>query len=96
MISFWLSHVHSVLLLAATSSRSAPRSCCQYHAVNHHQHHHHQPRLPPLLLQVGYKMRFFGEDAETASRVCNIYCYPDHNFMTASIPVHRLPIHVRR
>jgi hypothetical protein len=29
-------------------------------------------------------------------QVCNIYCYPDHNFTTASIPVHRLPIHVRR
>ncbi|GMH38216.1 hypothetical protein BSKO_06100 [Bryopsis sp. KO-2023] len=49
-----------------------------------------------LLIEVGYKMRFFGEDAEIAAKCCNIYCYPDHNFMTASFPVPRLPIHVRR
>jgi hypothetical protein len=40
--------------------------------------------------------RFFGEDAEAASRALGLFCYADHNFMTASIPVPRLPVHVRR
>ena len=51
---------------------------------------------PRRLLQVGYKFRFFGEDAEIAASTCNIFCYPDRNFMTASIPVPRLHVYVRR
>ena len=47
-------------------------------------------------MAVGYKFRFFGEDAETAARECNIFCYPDRNFMVASIPVPRLHVYVRR
>lgn len=47
-------------------------------------------------MQCGYKYRFFGEDAETASRVLHIFSHPDHNFLVASIPTHRLHIHVRR
>ncbi|XP_005090364.1 DNA mismatch repair protein Msh3 [Aplysia californica] len=49
-----------------------------------------------LLVECGYKYRFFGEDAETAAKVLKIFCHLDHNFMTASIPVHRLFVHVRR
>lgn len=49
-----------------------------------------------LLVEVGYKFRFFGEDAETAARVLRIYSHFDHNFLTASVPVFRLPFHVRR
>ncbi|NWR87061.1 MSH3 protein, partial [Furnarius figulus] len=49
-----------------------------------------------LCVECGYKYRFFGEDAEIAARELNIYCHLDHNFMTASIPSHRLFIHVRR
>ncbi|KAL0026611.1 hypothetical protein WJX77_010338 [Trebouxia sp. C0004] len=49
-----------------------------------------------LIVEVGYKMRFFGEDADTASKECNIFAYPDHNFLTASIPVPRLHVYVRR
>ncbi|XP_038661311.1 DNA mismatch repair protein Msh3 isoform X1 [Scyliorhinus canicula] len=49
-----------------------------------------------LCVECGYKYRFFGEDAEIAARELNINCHPDHNFMTASIPVHRLFVHVRR
>lgn len=48
------------------------------------------------MAQVGYKFRFFGEDAEIAARECNIFSYPDRNFMTASIPVPRLHVYVRR
>ncbi|XP_067425319.1 DNA mismatch repair protein Msh3 [Emydura macquarii macquarii] len=49
-----------------------------------------------LCVECGYKYRFFGEDAEIAARELNIYCHQDHNFMTASIPTHRLFVHVRR
>ena len=49
-----------------------------------------------LFVECGYKYRFFGEDVKTASKVLNIGCFPDHNFFTASIPVHRLHIHLRR
>lgn len=33
---------------------------------------------------------------QNAANVLKIYCHQDHNFMTASIPVHRLFVHVRR
>ncbi|XP_076995409.1 DNA mismatch repair protein Msh3 isoform X2 [Tamandua tetradactyla] len=49
-----------------------------------------------LCVECGYKYRFFGEDAEIAAKELNIYCHLDHNFMTASIPTHRLFVHVRR
>ncbi|XP_063819985.1 DNA mismatch repair protein Msh3 isoform X2 [Pseudophryne corroboree] len=49
-----------------------------------------------LCVECGYKYRFFGEDAEIAARELNIYCHLDHNFMSASIPTHRLFVHVRR
>ena len=49
-----------------------------------------------LFIECGYKYRFFGEDAQIASRVLNIGCNLDHNFYTGSIPVHRLNIHIRR
>ena len=49
-----------------------------------------------LFVECGYKYRFFGEDAEIASKVLRIGCFPDHNFMTGSIPTHRLHIHLRR
>ncbi|XP_038259774.1 DNA mismatch repair protein Msh3 isoform X3 [Dermochelys coriacea] len=49
-----------------------------------------------LCVECGYKYRFFGEDAEIAAKELNIYCHQDHNFMTASIPTHRLFVHIRR
>eukprot|EP00951_Prasinocladus_malaysianus_P027360 scaffold245147_cov43-Prasinocladus_malaysianus.AAC.1 len=49
-----------------------------------------------LVIEVGYKMCFYGVDAETASAVCNIMAFPSGNFLCASIPVPRLHIHVRR
>ncbi|KDP22293.1 hypothetical protein JCGZ_26124 [Jatropha curcas] len=49
-----------------------------------------------LMIEVGYKYRFFGEDAEIAARVLGIYAHMDHNFMTASVPTFRLNVHVRR
>lgn len=49
-----------------------------------------------LMIEVGYRYRFFGEDAEYASRVLGIYAYMDHSFLTASVPTFRLNFHVRR
>ncbi|EGD77860.1 hypothetical protein PTSG_12896 [Salpingoeca rosetta] len=50
-----------------------------------------------LLVEVGYKYQFFGRDAEIAADVLNIFCASGHNnFKIASIPVHRLFVHVRR
>lgn len=49
-----------------------------------------------LMVECGYKFRFFGEDAEIASKVCRIWAHFDHNFNTASVPTHRLGYHLRR
>lgn len=49
-----------------------------------------------LMIEVGYKYRFFGHDAEIAARVLGIFAHYDHNFLTASIPTFRLHVHVRR
>ncbi|KAG0589041.1 hypothetical protein KC19_2G287300 [Ceratodon purpureus] len=55
-------------------------------------------RYPDVLLmvEVGYKYRFFGNDAEIAARVLGIFAYYNHNFLSASIPTFRLHVHVRR
>ncbi|KAL2860673.1 mismatch repair protein MSH3 [Aspergillus lucknowensis] len=62
-----------------------------------------------LLVEVGYKFRFFGEDARIASKELSIVCIPgkfrydEHpseahldRFASASIPVPRLHVHVKR
>ena len=49
-----------------------------------------------LLIEVGYKFHFYGEDAHVASKVLNIFAYQSRNYLTASVPVVRLHIYVRR
>lgn len=49
-----------------------------------------------LLVEVGYKYRFFGDDARTASQILGIAYFKSHSFLTASVPVHRLQHHVNR
>jgi DNA mismatch repair protein MSH3 len=62
-----------------------------------------------LVVEVGYKFRFFGEDARTAAKELSIVCIPGkfrydehpdeahlNKFASASIPVHRLHVHVKR
>ncbi|KFY28248.1 hypothetical protein V493_03038 [Pseudogymnoascus sp. VKM F-4281 (FW-2241)] len=62
-----------------------------------------------LIVEVGYKFKFFGEDARVAAKELGIVCIPgkfrydEHpseahldRFATASIPVHRLPVHAKR
>lgn len=49
-----------------------------------------------LMVEVGYKYRFFGPDARTASQILGIAYFKSHSFLTASVPVHRLQVHVNR
>ncbi|PIA18694.1 hypothetical protein COEREDRAFT_38803 [Coemansia reversa NRRL 1564] len=49
-----------------------------------------------LAVEVGYKFRFFGEDARIAARVLGIMCTKANNFYNASVPAPRLMVHVRR
>ncbi|KAJ3069096.1 Mismatch repair protein msh3 [Podochytrium sp. JEL0797] len=49
-----------------------------------------------LAVEVGYKFRFFEEDALTASKELNIVAYMDKNLHGASIPTHRLNVHVSK
>lgn len=62
-----------------------------------------------MLFEVGYKYRFFGEDARTAAKELGIVCIPgkfrfdEHpseahidRFAGASFPTHRLHVHVKR
>lgn len=62
-----------------------------------------------LIVEVGYKFKFLGEDARIAAKELSIVCIPgkyrydEHvseahldNFASASFPVHRLHVHVKR
>ncbi|GBN90851.1 DNA mismatch repair protein Msh3, partial [Araneus ventricosus] len=49
-----------------------------------------------LLLECGYKYRFFGKDAEIVSELCNISCFKNHNFMSSIIPTQRLYFYVKQ
>lgn len=49
-----------------------------------------------LMVECGYRMRFFGNDAIIASKVLKIYSHEDHNFIVASIPTFRTIFHCRR
>ncbi|CAL1703692.1 unnamed protein product [Somion occarium] len=48
------------------------------------------------MFEVGYKYRFFGEDAPIAAKELGIIAFQHRNFLTASIPVHRRDIHLRK
>lgn len=62
-----------------------------------------------IVMEVGYKFKFFGEDARIASKELGVVCVPgkfrydEHpseahldRFASASFPVHRLQVHVKR
>ena len=62
-----------------------------------------------LVVEVGYKFKFFGEDARSAAQELSIVCIPGkfrfdehpseahiNRFASASVPVHRLHVHVKR
>jgi DNA mismatch repair protein MSH3 len=69
--------------------------------------HKHPDTL--LVVEVGYKFKFFGEDARSAAKELSIVCIPGkfrfdehpseahiNRFASASVPVHRLHVHVKR
>ena len=49
-----------------------------------------------LMVECGYRMRFFGSDAVNAARILGIYAHKDHNFMVASVPTYRAFAHCQR
>lgn len=64
------------------------------------------------MVEVGYKYKFFGDDAkvsltiqafdifwmenQVASKELGMVAYVDRNFMVASIPVHRRDVHLKK
>ncbi|THU92169.1 hypothetical protein K435DRAFT_672535 [Dendrothele bispora CBS 962.96] len=48
-----------------------------------------------LMVEVGYKYKFYGEDAKVAATDLGMVCYSDRNFLTASIPYERRDIHLK-
>lgn len=49
-----------------------------------------------LFVETGYRYKFFGKDAEIAAKVLNIRAGMSHNFLSTSVPVHRLHVHALR
>ncbi|KAI3610488.1 dna mismatch repair protein msh3 [Moniliophthora roreri] len=49
-----------------------------------------------LMVEVGYKYKFFGEDAKIGAKELGIACFPDRNFIVASVPVHRWQVHLKK
>ncbi|KAL1748072.1 muts domain V-domain-containing protein [Schizophyllum fasciatum] len=49
-----------------------------------------------LMVEVGYKYKFFGEDAHVAAKELGMVCYNDRNFDVATIPSHRRDIHLKK
>ncbi|KAJ3864053.1 DNA mismatch repair protein MSH3 [Lentinula novae-zelandiae] len=48
-----------------------------------------------LMIEVGYKYKFFDEDAKIAASVLGMVAFRDRNFTVASIPVERRDIHLK-
>jgi hypothetical protein len=49
-----------------------------------------------LMVECGYRIRFFGDDALVAAKILSIYAHKSHSFMVASIPTFRVVVHARR
>ncbi|KAF9050682.1 hypothetical protein BDZ89DRAFT_1005971 [Hymenopellis radicata] len=48
-----------------------------------------------LMIKVGYKYKFFGDDAKVAAKELGMIAFEDRNFLVASIPDHRRDIHLK-
>ncbi|TFK42973.1 muts domain V-domain-containing protein [Crucibulum laeve] len=48
-----------------------------------------------LMIEVGYKYKFFGKDAQIAAKVLGMVAFMDRNFLVASIPTHRRDVHLK-
>ncbi|KAH9890684.1 muts domain V-domain-containing protein [Cubamyces lactineus] len=49
-----------------------------------------------LMIQSGYKLLFFEEDAKIASKELGVVCFPKRNLFTAMIPLHRRDVHLKK
>ncbi|KAF8894689.1 muts domain V-domain-containing protein [Infundibulicybe gibba] len=49
-----------------------------------------------LMVEVGYRYKFFDEDAETAAKELGMIAFSDRNFTVASIPTHRRDVHLKK
>ncbi|KAI0691181.1 muts domain V-domain-containing protein [Cytidiella melzeri] len=49
-----------------------------------------------LMFEIGYKIIFYGDDAQMAAKLLGIACFRKRNFMTAMIPVHRREVHLKK
>ncbi|EJD46059.1 hypothetical protein AURDEDRAFT_87246 [Auricularia subglabra TFB-10046 SS5] len=49
-----------------------------------------------LIFEVGYKYRFYGEDARVAAQALGHVCYRNRNFLSASFPVTSRSQHVKK
>jgi len=49
-----------------------------------------------LMIEVGYKFHFYGDDARDASKCLGIFAYQSRNYLVASVPAVRLHVYVRR
>ncbi|KAF9009406.1 DNA mismatch repair protein MSH3 [Cyathus striatus] len=49
-----------------------------------------------LMVEVGYKYKFFGEDAKIAAKELGMVAFNDRNFLVASIPIHRRNVHLKK
>ncbi|KIJ68934.1 hypothetical protein HYDPIDRAFT_80554 [Hydnomerulius pinastri MD-312] len=49
-----------------------------------------------LMIESGYKFYFYEDSASIASRELGIVAYPRRNLLTASIPVHRRDVHLKK
>ncbi|EIN07832.1 hypothetical protein PUNSTDRAFT_121053 [Punctularia strigosozonata HHB-11173 SS5] len=49
-----------------------------------------------LMVAVGYKYKFYGEDAKIASKELGIACFPQRNFLVATAPIFRREIYVKK
>ncbi|OBZ75370.1 DNA mismatch repair protein MSH3 [Grifola frondosa] len=49
-----------------------------------------------LMVQAGYKLTFFEEDAKIASQELGIVCFLKRNLFTAMIPLHRKHVHLKK
>ncbi|GLB35404.1 putative DNA-binding domain of DNA mismatch repair MUTS family protein [Lyophyllum shimeji] len=48
-----------------------------------------------LMVEVGYKYKFFGDDAKVAAKELGMVAFNDRNFLVASIPTHRRDVHLK-
>ncbi|RXW20992.1 hypothetical protein EST38_g4863 [Candolleomyces aberdarensis] len=49
-----------------------------------------------LMIEVGYRYKFFGDDAKVADRELGMVSFPDRNYVVASIPTHRRDVHLKK